>query len=96
MSNFIASALTALDLPGAACAGQPTALFFGPGRVGREPRSARLFRESTAKAICGGCPARPACLEHAVTYPEPDGIWGGVTAAERRGRLQSTRHEQES
>ncbi len=37
----------------------------------------------TAKRICGGCPRRVACAEHAIAAGETLGIWGGLTAAER-------------
>lgn len=36
-----------------------------------------------ARRLCAGCPVRPACLEHAITNGETDGIWGGLTADER-------------
>lgn len=37
-----------------------------------------------AKAICARCPVREECLEHALTKPEPFGIWGGTSENERR------------
>lgn len=30
-----------------------------------------------AKALCGNCPIRSACLEGAVERAEPWGVWGG-------------------
>ncbi|MFF7634252.1 WhiB family transcriptional regulator [Kitasatospora sp. NPDC008050] len=74
------------DLHGAACAELDTDLFYGPDEedpayqdvVGRE------FAERRAKAICWSCPVRGACLALAVRRPEPEGIWGGLTARERR------------
>ncbi len=30
-----------------------------------------------AKVICGGCPARAACLAGALDRNEPWGVWGG-------------------
>jgi WhiB family redox-sensing transcriptional regulator len=30
-----------------------------------------------AKAVCGGCPVRPACLAAALDRHEPWGVWGG-------------------
>ena len=30
-----------------------------------------------AKALCGGCPVRPACLAGAREREEPWGVWGG-------------------
>ena len=30
-----------------------------------------------AKALCGGCPIRRACLTEALDRAEPWGVWGG-------------------
>lgn len=37
-----------------------------------------------AKAICASCVVRPDCLDWAIRMDERDGIWGGLTAPERR------------
>lgn len=37
-----------------------------------------------AKAICGICPVRQMCLEHALMAREREGVWGGLTERERR------------
>lgn len=37
-----------------------------------------------AKAICGNCPVRAACLEYAIEYRLPFGIYGGLTPRARR------------
>jgi WhiB family redox-sensing transcriptional regulator len=43
-----------------------------------------------AKQICAGCPVRGDCLEHALASRElAFGIWGGLTAAERRALVRS-------
>ena len=34
-------------------------------------------RLEQAKAWCGGCPVRRACLEAALDRGEPWGVWGG-------------------
>ena len=42
---------------------------------------------ATATKVClTACPApvRSACLRHAMTAPEPWGVWGGLTPAQRR------------
>jgi WhiB family redox-sensing transcriptional regulator len=44
-----------------------------------------------AKAICGECPVRQLCLEHALAHRERDGIWGGLTERERRRLLRQRR-----
>jgi WhiB family transcriptional regulator, redox-sensing transcriptional regulator len=51
-----------------------------------------------AKALCGGCPVRAACLAGALRRGEPWGVWGGelllrgaVIAEKRpRGRPRKT------
>jgi WhiB family redox-sensing transcriptional regulator len=44
-----------------------------------------------AKSICALCPVREACLEHAITYREKQGVWGGYTARERRRLIRQRR-----
>ena len=38
-----------------------------------------------AKQICQGCPVRGECLDQALAEGYQHGIWGGLTADERRG-----------
>lgn len=57
----------------AACAGIGPAVFYDPSPAA----------VAAAKRICATCPVRTSCHRHAVTTDEPDGIWGGHTAAER-------------
>ena len=58
-----------------ACIGTPTSLWF--------PGAARPSQHSRAKAICATCPVLEECREHGLSH-ERFGIWGGLTAAERR------------
>jgi len=44
-----------------------------------------------AKAICGVCSVREACLEFALGVREKDGIWGGATERERRRMIRQRR-----
>lgn len=46
-----------------------------------------------AKAICGTCPVRLACLAFALERNERFGVWGGLSERER-GRLSPTAREQ--
>ena len=62
----------------AACRGADTNLFF----VERSDPDA-IAKRATARSICRGCPVRAEC-EHAGRR-EPIGMWGGLTAEERRG-----------
>jgi WhiB family redox-sensing transcriptional regulator len=59
----------------AACAGEPTIIFFPP--VGAPP-------PTDAKAICRRCPVRLDCLDYALLAHIRDGVWGGQTPKERR------------
>ena len=62
----------------AACRGMNTDLFFPAQNSLREYRG-----------ICGGCPVRSQCLE--LGLREPLGIWGGVSARERRNIMRQRR-----
>jgi WhiB family transcriptional regulator, redox-sensing transcriptional regulator len=44
-----------------------------------------------AKAICGLCSVRHACLEHALAIREKEGVWGGATERERRRIIRQRR-----
>ncbi|MFI1398333.1 WhiB family transcriptional regulator [Streptomyces sp. NPDC020681] len=65
----------------AVCRRDEAGLFFAPSK---EPTAARLSREEAAKRVCARCPVMVECREHALLQPEPYGVWGGLTAAERR------------
>ncbi|MFI9270582.1 WhiB family transcriptional regulator [Kitasatospora sp. NPDC052896] len=73
---------------GAACRRDEAGLFFAPSK---EPTAARLAREEQAKQVCARCPVLLECREHALAQPEPYGVWGGLTAAERRVVLSRRR-----
>ena len=40
------------------------------------------------KRVCAACLVRDECLEYALTRHEIDGIWGGLSYAERRAEAQ--------
>lgn len=42
------------------------------------------------KAICGECTVKTECLEYAMDFGFPMGVWGGLTAPER-ARLAKSR-----
>ncbi|WTD05926.1 WhiB family transcriptional regulator [Streptomyces albidoflavus] len=46
------------------------------------PRAHEAIAE--AKELCGWCPVRRDCLTYAVENGLREGVWGGLTAAERR------------
>lgn len=66
-----------------ACRDADPDLFFPPDS-GRGPR--RAAREAAAKAVCRRCPVRRRCAAHALATPEPYGIWGGMSEADREPR----------
>ncbi len=69
----------------AACRNMDTDLFFPRGETG-----VPLEQTVTAKAVCGGCPVRLACLEFAMATRQEYGIFGGLTEQERRSFLEGT------
>lgn len=58
----------------AACIGADAAIFF--------PESGDPV--GPAKAICRACPVREQCLADALERGEVHGVWGGLSAKERR------------
>ena len=65
----------------AACRGIDTNTFFPASDEEAE----------SAKEICGVCPVREACLEHALAAREREGVWGGATERERRRIVRQRR-----
>ncbi|MFF5968187.1 WhiB family transcriptional regulator [Streptomyces collinus] len=43
---------------------------------------------TTAKALCDRCPVREACADYAIDNGYRDGVWGGLTIAERDARAR--------
>lgn len=43
----------------------------------------------SAKRMCARCPIREACLEYAFAVGDDTGVWGGMSAAERRARRRT-------
>lgn len=63
----------------AACAGMDARIFYPlKGGTGR------------AKATCAQCLVRTACLQWALANGATTGIWGGLTAVERRKHKGTT------
>lgn len=63
----------------AACRDQDPDLFFPIGDAGPA-----LQQIDDAKAICHRCPVTEECLRFALATGQDYGIWGGLTADERR------------
>jgi WhiB family redox-sensing transcriptional regulator len=60
----------------AACAHVDPELFF--------PQGGEKGKTLQAKAVCAQCPVREKCLAKALRNNEEYGVWGGLTATERR------------
>jgi WhiB family redox-sensing transcriptional regulator len=67
----------------ARCRGLPSDVFFPEEQ---DSRRLRRVQEAAAKQICAGCPVIADCREHALRAPEKYGVWGALTARERRTR----------
>lgn len=63
----------------AACRDEDPELFFPVGTAG--PAREQIEH---ARAVCRRCSVIDTCLRWAVTAGQDDGIWGGLTAEERR------------
>lgn len=54
-----------------------------------------MFTEGTAAhqaaKVCTGCPVKTECLEYALVNRMDYGVWGGLTARQRRKLLKETR-----
>lgn len=61
--------------------------FFYPSEI--EGRATNSF-VAEAQRVCAGCPVRAACGEYAIRANEKQGVWGGLSAVERR-RIRSRR-----
>jgi hypothetical protein len=67
-------------------------------RDGPEPQEDRVRREHAAVELCLGCPVMVACDRYANSVTpdgrlaQPDGVWGGRLAKERREAFKARRH----
>lgn len=66
----------------AACRTEDPELFFPLGEDGLS--RGQIER---ARAVCHRCPVIHACASWALLNAEYDGVWGGMTAAERRSLI---------
>jgi len=57
-----------------------------------ERRIDHEYRQMLAKAICRACPRRDECRQWALDNQEPQGVWGGMTEAERKHALGLSRN----
>ncbi|MFJ9845100.1 WhiB family transcriptional regulator [Kitasatospora sp. NPDC101155] len=73
----------------AACRYVDPELFFPDNRGGGTAAESRAIQ---AKSVCRACPARRECLRRAVQDGEQYGVWGGLTAPERRALRKQVQH----
>lgn len=66
------------------CRTRSPELFFHPDG---ERGSVKRAREARAVALCEQCPVIEQCRNHALSVPEPYGVWGGLTEEEREELL---------
>ena len=66
----------------AACRGLGDEYFF-PADTNERGRY-KQARERAAKSVCATCPVVEECLRWALAVGEMHGVWGGLTAPERR------------
>lgn len=59
----------------AVCKGDDTDTWF--------PQAANTLGVLAAKEACFGCPVMLACAQHALTHRIDDGVWGGLSEAQR-------------
>ena len=73
----------------AACRSADPELFFPISEIG--PARRQLTR---AKAVCGGCDIRQLCLDYALATRQAHGVWGGLSADERRDLAELVRAQE--
>lgn len=61
-----------------------TRVFFPPASNSSYPERSDPEVWERAKALCGTCPVRSECLDHAIEHGEKDSVWGGLDPAERQ------------
>lgn len=59
-------------------------LWHEPDTPGKGTATDQKDRIAAAKAVCADCPVREACAQEAIETRIPDGVWGGMTFAERK------------
>lgn len=83
LSNFLDLQSAAGELP---CQSAPD-LFFAM------EETTSYVTVAGAKLLCSTCPIREACASYAIAAEEEHGIWGGLTAGERKLMRRSRRRD---
>ncbi|MFT6291144.1 MAG: WhiB family redox-sensing transcriptional regulator [Ilumatobacter sp.] len=64
-----------------ACRGLQAAIFYPEDEV----------EAQAAKAVCDSCAVKTTCLDHALSFREKSGVWGGATERDRRRIIRQRR-----
>ncbi len=64
-----------------ACRGLDASIFYPDDDEGAE----------AARIVCEGCCVRTSCLDHALTFREKSGVWGGASERDRRRMIRQRR-----
>ena len=64
-----------------ACRGLDSAIFYPEDEE----------QAASAKAVCESCHVQATCLDHALTFREKSGVWGGATERDRRRIIRQRR-----
>lgn len=73
----------------AECVNEDPELFFPVGSTG--PAAAQI---EEARSVCRRCEAMEQCLRWALDTDQPDGVWGALTADERRALKRRRRRRE--
>ena len=64
--------------------------WFGPDEDSPDYSQQATFPKAyadPARRVCAGCPVKQQCLSYAFETDQRDGIWGGLTPAQRTRRI---------
>ena len=66
-----------------ACRGLDAAIFYPDDEA----------EAQAAKGVCESCAVKGQCLDHALTFREKAGVWGGATERDRRRIIRQRRRD---
>lgn len=66
-----------------ACRGLDAAIFYPDDEA----------EAQAAKSVCDSCMVKQTCLDHALSFREKAGVWGGATERDRRRIIRQRRRK---
>ena len=66
-----------------ACRGLDAAIFYPDDEA----------EAQAAKSVCDSCDVKQSCLDHALSFREKAGVWGGATERDRRRIIRQRRRK---